>query len=434
MDERKGLLRELLSKRPADVAEALADLSDGQAAEVIHRLFLHGAAANTLAEMDPDASAGVVEKLDRHEASTILSRMSPDDAVDLLDELPDEVQQELLSRLSREDARVLTDLLAYPPDTAGGLMSPEVVPLSLGMTAQEAIDFLRQRQEQAETVYYAYAVDDAQHLIGVLSLRDIALAPPSRSLRELVVRDAVSVPVDADAEAVARLFDKYDYFALPVVDAEHKLLGVITVDDVIDVMRDEATQDIYGLASVPTEEGLDTSWATSFRLRLPWLYARLATALAAAFVVGLFEQTIVKAVALAVIMGVIAGQGGSAGMQTVTIITRGMALGELDRRKGWRLLAKEVALAVVNGVLIGATVGGITYLWKGEILLGVVVSIAMLLNMIIAAIGGVVIPVAVRGLGRDPAHISGIFLTTITDVVGFALLFVIARLLLPAVR
>lgn len=434
MDERKGLLRELLSKKPADVAEVLAELSDGQAAEVIHRLFLRGAATDALAEMDPDESAGVVEKLDRHEASTILSRMNPDDAVDLLDELPDEVQQELLSRLSREDAQVLTNLLAYPPDSAGGLMSPEVVPLSLSMTAQEAIDFLRQRQEEAETVYYAYAVDDAQKLLGVLSLRDIALAPPDRSLHDLVVRDAVSVPVDADAESVARLFDKYGYFALPVVDVEHRLLGVITVDDVIDVMRNEATEDIYGLASVPTEEGLDTSWWSSFRLRLPWLYARLATALAAAFVVGIFEQTIAKAVALAVIMGVVAGQGGSAGMQTVTIITRGMALGELDRKKGWRLLAKEVALAIVNGVLIGATVGAITYLWKGEILLGVVVSVAMLLNMIIAAIGGVVIPVAVRGLGRDPSHISGIFLTTITDVVGFGLLFLIARLLLPAIR
>ncbi|MGD9676438.1 MAG: CBS domain-containing protein, partial [Candidatus Bipolaricaulia bacterium] len=235
MDERKGLLRELLSKKPADVAEALAELSRGQAAEVIHRLFLRGAAVDTLSEMDPDESAGVVEKLDRHEASTILSRMSPDDAVDLLDELPDEVQQELLSRLSREDAQVLTSLLAYPADTAGGLMSPEVVPLSLAMTAQEAIDFLRQSQERAETVYYAYAVDDAQRLLGVLSLRDIALAPPNRSLRDLVVRDAVSVPVDADVEAVARLFDKYDYFALPVVDAEHRLLGVITVVDVIDV-------------------------------------------------------------------------------------------------------------------------------------------------------------------------------------------------------
>jgi magnesium transporter len=302
------------------------------------------------------------------------------------------------------------------------------------MTAQEAIDFLRQRQEEAETVYYAYAVDDAQKLLGVLSLRDIALAPPDRSLRDLVVRDAISVPVDADAEAVARLFDKYDYFALPVVDAGHRLLGVITVDDVIDVMRDEATEDIYGLASVPAEEGLDTSWWSSFRLRLPWLYARLAAALAAAVVVGIFEQTLAKALALAVLMGVVAGQGGSAGMQTVTIITRGMALGELDRKKGWRLLAKEVALAVVNGVLIGGTVGAITYLWKGQVLLGAVVCVAMLLNMTVAAIGGVAIPVAVRRLGGDPAHVSGIVLTTITDVVGFGLLFVVARLLLPAVR
>ncbi len=433
MEERKIALRELLAKDPADVAELLEDLSSEQAAALVHRLFLRQAAAEPLGEMDPDDSAEVVVQLDRAEASEILSRMDPDDAADLLLELPDEVQNELLARLNRRDAAVLTGLMAYPSDTAGGLMSPEIVPLSLSMSVQEAIELLRRRQEEAETVYYAYAVDDAGRLQGVLSLRDMALAAPGKSLSDLVVRDAVKVRVTEDVEEVARTFDKYDYFALPVVDENDRLLGVITVDDVIDVIREEATEDIYGLAGVPIEEGIDTGWGRSLRLRLPWLYVRLLTALAAAVVVGLFEATIAKIAALAVLMGVIAGQGGSAGMQTVTIITRAIALGEIAPRQGRRLLVKEILLGAANGVLIGATIGLITYFWKGEFLMGVAAFLAMLLNMVVAGVSGVVIPLAVRGLGKDPALASGIFLTTVTDVLGFGLLFLIAKWLLPGV-
>jgi len=434
MEDRKIVLRELLEQDPADVAEILSDLSEEQAADLVHRLYLRNAAAEPLGEMDPDESAELVILLEPAEASVILSRMDPDDAVDLLLELPEETQTQLLSRLSRSDAKVLTELLAYPADTAGGLMSPEVVPLSLSMSVQEAIDLLRRRVEEAETVYYAYAVDEGERLLGVLSLRDMALAPPGTGVRDLVIRDAVAVEVTADVEEVARTFDKYDYTALPVVDASRKLLGVITVDDVIDVIREEATEDIYGLGGVPSEEGVDTTWWASLRLRLPWLYVRLFTALAAALVVGLFEQTIAKVAALAVMMGVIAGQGGSAGMQTVTIITRGMALGEIDRKRGWKLLSKELLLGVANGVLLGLTVGGITYLWKGEILLGVAVCLAMWINLIVAGVAGVLIPLGVRALGKDPALASGIFLTTVTDVLGFGLLFVIARWLIPGIR
>jgi len=433
MQEREAVLREFLAQNPADIAEVLGDLSQDQATDLVHHLFLSQAAAEPLGEMDADDSAELVAQLDRKEASVILARMDPDDAVDVLLELPEEVQQELLSRLSRSDARVLTELLAYPPDSAGGLMSPEVVPLSLSMSVQEAVDHLRQRVQEAETVYYAYAVDEDNRLIGVLSLRDMALADPNCTLHDLVIRDAVSVPVDTDAEDVAHIFDKYNYLALPVVDHENKLLGVITIDDVIDVIREEATEDIYGLAGVPSEEGVDTTWSESLRLRLPWLYIRLLTALAAAAVVGVFEDTIAKVAALAVLMGIIAGQAGSAGMQTVTIITRGMALRELDRNEGWKLLGKETLLGIANGVLIGATVGLITYLWKGQFLMGLAVFLAMTVNMIIAGACGVALPLLVRKLGKDPALVSGIFLTTITDVLGFGLMFIIAIWLLPEI-
>ncbi len=433
MQDKKVILRDLLLKAPADIAEALSELSEEQAVELVHRLHLRRAAAEPLGEMEPEDSAELLSKLDREEAIKILTRMDPDDAVDLLEELPEALQQELLSRLGREEAEVLSDLLAYPPDTAGGLMSPEVVALSLNMTVQEAIDLLRRRVEEAETVYYAYAVDEQGVLQGVLSLRDMALAQPQTRLANLLKRDAVTVSVDADVEDVARLFDKYNYFALPVIAPDQKLLGVITVDDVIDVIREEATEDIYGMASVPIEERVDTTWFSSLRMRLPWLYVRLATALLAAVVVGVFEETIAKVAALAVLMGVIAGQGGSAGMQTVTIITRGMALGELEPRVGWRLLSKEAVLGIVNGLVIGATVGIITYLWKGDYWLGVAACLAMLFTLVVAGVTGVVIPLGLRGIGKDPALASGIFLTTLTDVLGFGFLFLLARLFLPGI-
>jgi len=433
MEERKVALRDILAKSPADVADVLSELSDEQATELIHRLFIRHAAAEPLGEMDPDESAELVARLDRKEASEILGRMDPDDAVDLLLELPKETQRELLSRLSRKDAKVLTELLSYPPDTAGGLMSPEVVPLSLSMTVQEGIDLLRRRQEEAETVYYAYAVDDDGRLQGVLSLRDMALAPPGKRLRDLVIRDAVTVPVDADVEEVARLFDKYNYFALPVVDSENRLLGVITVDDVIDVMRDEATEDIYRSQGVPLEEGVHTALIESLRLRLPWLSFNLVTAFLAAAVVGVFESTIAKIAALAILMPVIAGQGGNAGMQTVTIITRGIALGEVPKGMGWRLLRKELLLGVLNGVVLGIMVGGVAYLWKGSPYLGLVAFLAMVSNLIVAGIAGTVIPLTLRALRKDPALASSIFLTTATDVLGFASLFLIAKLILPGV-
>ena len=198
--------------------------------------------------------------------------------------------------------------------------------------------------------------------------------------------------------------------------------------------RDEATEDIYHLASVPSAEGVDTSWWDSLRLRLPWLYAKLLTGLAAALVVGFFEQTIVKVAALAVAMGVIVGQGGVSGMQTATIITRGMALGEIDRRRGFRLFGKEMLLGLANGLLLGGTVGLIMYAWKGDALLGVAVSIAMLLNVVVAGMIGVLIPMLLRAIGKDPAVASSIVLTAITDALGFALLFILAGLLLPALR
>ncbi len=434
MEEKKVVLRELLLKHPADIAEVLSHLSDEQAVELLHRLYLRRAAAETLGEMEPEDSAELLAGLDPKEAIRILSRMDPDDAVDLLEELPESAQKELLSHLDREEATVLAGLLAYPPDTAGGLMSPEVIALPLSMTVQEAIDSLRRRVEEAETIYYAYAVDEQGRLLGVFSLRDMALAQPDSPLSSLLKRDVISIPVEADAEEVARLFDKYNFYALPVVNAGGRLLGIITIDDVIDVIREEATEDIYRSQGVPLEERVDTPWYESIKWRMPWLYFNLLTAFLAASVVGAFESTIAKFAVLAFFMPIIAGQGGNAGMQTVTIVTRGIALGEVPKGEGWRILAKEVMLGILNGLAMGVVVGAVGYVWKGTYALGLVVFLAMTLNLVTAGITGTVIPLGLRALRLDPALGSSIFLTTFTDTLGFAFLFLLARALLPWLR
>jgi magnesium transporter len=308
-------------------------------------------------------------------------------------------------------------------------MSPAVVALPKEMTCQEAIEALRKVAEEMETVYYAYVVDQGR-LIGVLSLRDLVFARPEAPIERVMRTGLVTLPADMPVEEVARTFDKYNFLALPVVDQEGRLLGIVTVDDVMDLIRDEATEDMYKMASVPLQERVDTSWHRSLRLRLPWLFINLATAFLAAAVVGAFESVIAKVTALAMFMPVIAGQGGNAGMQTVTIVTRGIALGEVPPGKGGRLLGKELLLGLGNGLAVGAVVGGVAWAWRGSPFLGLVVALAMLGNMVVAGMAGALIPLTLRALRLDPALSSSIFLTTVTDCLGFLLLLGLAVLFL----
>ena len=412
-------IQELLKRHPAEVAEILAALREEEAVELLRRLYLRRAAAAPLGEMDPEEAARLLAELNRDEAVQILSRMDPDDAVDLLAELPKETVQDILRRLEEREAKQLSELLSYPPDTAGGLMSPEVVALPQDMSCQEAIETLRRVAEEMETVYYAYVVDEDRRLVGVLSLRDLVFARPETPIRQVMRTDVVALPEDMDVEEVARTFDKYNFLALPVIDKEGRLLGIVTVDDVIDVIRAEDTEDMYKLAGAPLEERVDTPWWRSLRLRLPWLYLNLLTAFLAASVPAIFESTIARATALAAFMTIISGQGGNAGMQAITIVTRGMALGEVPKGKGWRILLKEVILGLLNGILVGLVVGLAAFLWKGNPWLGLVVFLAMVLNMLNAGVMGAVIPLSLRALGLDPALASSIFLTTFTDTLGF---------------
>ncbi|NOX44514.1 MAG: magnesium transporter [Caldiserica bacterium] len=417
--------QELAKRHPAEVAEILHELPEAEAVELLRELYKVHAAADSLEEMDPDEAAELLEGLPQREATAILSRMEPDDAVDVLEELPRDAVEEILGHLEaldREKAEVLRRLLRYPPDSAGGLMSPEYVALPADITVQEAIERLRRVAEEAETIYYVYVVDEGGRLLGVLSLRDLVFARPDTRIREIMRPEVVSLSPEMPADEVAQAFDKYGYLAFPVVDGEGRLLGIVTMDDILDTVILRDTEDMYKMANVPREERVDTPWPESLRLRLPWLYINLATAFLAASVVGAFEGVIAKISALAIFMPVVAGQGGNAGMQTVTIVTRGIALGEVPPGRGLGILAKEVLLGLLNGLAVGIVVGAVAYAWKHNPYLGLVAFLAMMGNMVIAGLVGASIPLGLRALGLDPALASSVILTTFTDTLGFFLL------------
>ncbi len=422
-------VEELKQRHPAEIAQDLEDLSQEEILQILQQLP-PGLAGDVLEQLRPRLSAWLVAHLDRDEASDLLEEMEPDDAVDVIEQFRPEEQRELLGRMEAEEAKLLEELIVHSPDTAGGIMSPEVVALPKELTVEETIAELRRVAEGAETIYYAYVVDEERRLLGVLSMRDLTLSSPGRRLEEFMIQDVLKVDVEMDKEEVARLFDRYNYMALPVVNSQGHLLGIVTVDDVIDVLRQEVTEDMHRLVGVAVEERVFSPLRSSVKRRLPWLYINLITALLAAGVVAFFEGAIARMAALAIFMPIIAGQGGNAGVQTVTVIVRGIALGEIDVGKGRRALVKELALGLLHGLAIGIPVALLTLLWKGDPWLGVVVGLAMFLNMIIAGIFGAAIPLGLRLAGLDPALSASIFLTTATDIFGFLLLLGLATWLL----
>ncbi len=422
-------MAELKATHPTDLARQLEELSEEDALTQLQELSV-GLAAQVLAELRPRIAAELFLKLPQNLAAQILEEMAPDAAADLLARLAEEQREALVRLLRSETAQTLRQLIAYPPQTAGGIMSPEFVALAKELTTEAAIEEIRRKATTLETLYYVYVVDAEGHLLGVLSMRDLILSPPQKTLEEIMITQILTVRADTDEEEVARLFDKYDYLALPVVDPNGKLLGLVTADDVIDVIRAEETEDMQRMVGVSGEERVFSPLKLSVKRRLPWLYINLATAFLAAAVVGAFEDLIGLLPALAVFMPVIAGQGGNAGAQSVTVIVRGLALGEIAPGEGKRALLKETLLGILHGVAVGTVVALIAYVWKGNPVLGLICGLAMILNMIAAGVFGAAIPLGLRLFKVDPALSSTIFLTTVTDVAGFFFLLGLAALLL----
>src|SRR5918996_272607 len=333
-----NLLNLLQKQHPADLAQVFGSLLDSERTAVFSVLVERNArlAMETVSEMEPEQGAQLLTNRSADEIAKLLQELPSDDAAALIDYLPEELSHEVLELMRRRESQQVESLLEYGEQTAGRIMNPSVFALSEDLTVGEAITAL-QGSRDVEMVFYLYVVDARRHLVGVTSLRRLLLVSPETPLKRIMTTDLISVRVDTDQEEVARQVASYNLLAIPVVDEENKLMGVITVDDVIDVIKDEATEDLYRLAGVSGDERVTTPAFESLRKRLPWLGVNLVTAFVAASVVALFEDTIDRVTALAVFMPIVAGMGGNAATQTLTVIVRGLALGELsgaNARKG----------------------------------------------------------------------------------------------------
>lgn len=410
---------------PADQGDVLADL-DHEAQQALLAALTPEETGHVIEQLEPTEAAGLYEDVGATELALVLDEVSPDVAADILKQLPADFSQEALEAMAESED--VAPLLAYSDDTAGGVMTPEVLSVGEYLTAAAALDVLRLNETQAENAGAIFVVGDGGRLTGTLRVVRLALARQNATVRDIMTTDTISVPAGMDQEECARIIERYDLAELPVVDETGRLIGVILAEDAADVAQEEATEDMYRIAGLG-DERVRGALSASVRSRFPWLAVNLATTFLAALVISFFESTIVKVVALAVFLPVVAGQGGIAGTQTLTLVVRSMALGEVSGRRGRRLLIREVTLGLLHGLLLGIAVGIFAFVWKGNFFLGLVLGIAMLGNMVIAGVMGAGAPLLLRRVGLDPAVAAAVVVTTITDVVGFLLFLGLAAAL-----
>ena len=418
-------------KRTEDRVEVFDELDVEDQAEILPRLD-PGDAAEILAELDEEDQADIAERVSDTSLSDILDKMEPDDAADVIGDLPEDRQERVLSQM--EEADEVRPLLIHPEDSAGGIMTTSFLTLRPLMTAEDAIQALRSWHPGDEMPYYLFVVDRDRRLVGIVSLRMLITAAPDTLIGSVMNSDVITVPVGTDQEECARLLNKYGFLALPVVDAEGRLVGVITVDDLVDVIEEEAAQDAFRLAGVSEEESVWSPITVSLKRRVPWLAVNLGTAFLAAWVFGLFESTNAQLAWFAALPSIVAGQGGNAATQRITILVRGLATGEVDVRNAWEVIFKEMWIGLLQGLLLAVLVGGGVALWKGNTVAGLVIAAAMIGNMVVAGLAGTSIPFLLKKIKVDPALASAVIVTTFTDCCGFLFAWGMATMMLSYLR
>lgn len=412
---------------PADILEVIIDRED------IHDLLIplpKTFIAEIIEEADEDEQIKLLQQFTNEEKSEILNSMASDDVADLIDELATDKKSYVISLLDQQTRRDVEKLLTYDSETAGGIMTTEFLAIYEDKSIDSALKYIRSETD-AETTYYLYVIDREYHLKGVVTLRDIVSNEMTTQIKDIMNPNVISVSYSEDQEEVSRMFEKYGFMLMPVIDDENHMIGVITVDDILEIMVEETTEDIHRMAGINKEEKVDGSISASVKSRLPWLLVNLLTALLASAVIDLFSDTISKIVALSAVMTIISGMGGNAGTQTLTIIVRGLSLGEVDKENAKRILVKEVAVGLLTGIVIGIFVAAIAMFYEFNPLFGLVAAAAMILNMLCAAIAGYAVPVLLEKLRIDPALASGVFVTTFTDVLGFFFFLGLATVAMP---
>ena len=422
----------LLDYHPVDQADAFNNLDEKHQQALLRHLDVP-ATADLFDELEDEDTLEASASLSVERLADVLDEMDPDEAADLLGDLPPARAAQALAEM--EDPADVLPLLGYPDETAGGRMTTSYIALRRHTTAQQAIEFLRQVGPDIDVPYYLFVIDRENRLSGVVGLRDLVIADPHTRMERIMDSDVIFVTTGTDQEEAARTMARYNLSALPVVDEQRRLVGVITGDDLIDVLEEEATEDIYRLANV-SDIDLDPESPVVDQLkgRLPWLFVNTATALFASWVLSRFEGIIAQVAVLAVFQSVVAGQGGNAGSQAVAMIVRALALGKASTRNLWNILTKQVLVGLLQGVVVGLVVGlGVT-LWRGNVYLGLVLWLALIGNMIVAGIAGALAPLTLKAIGQDPAIASSVLVTAVTDSFGFFIFLSIAKIFLSRLQ
>ena len=413
----------------SDWADIIHQLDDAELAELIS-LVPGAARVEILAEIDPGAAAQVLEEQSADHSASILAAMDPDDATDVIAEMDDQRADEVLAALPAEDSQTLRGLLAYPEATAGALMTPEFVAIAPNLRADQAIEALRAIAADAEVVNYVYVLDREDHLLGVLSLRNLVLSPPQTLVRDLMISPAISVSASEQDQVAANLLRDRNLLALPVVDDDNRLLGVITHDDAQEVIENELTEDYLKLAGTDAEEMERRNPLQIARLRLPWLFGTMALELLAGLVIHNFDHVLQQVILLASFMPVISAISGNVGLQAAAIVVRGLDTGHVTLADWKRHVGRELSTSLIMALSCGLVLGVVGAIWSQHLPFGLVIGGAMTASMLTAGLMGTVIPMVSKRLGFDPATTAGPFETAFQDIVGFGVFLWLASLLI----
>jgi len=406
-----------LDLHEADLADLIELLRPDERAGLIEALGDDFKAA-ALPELDEAVRDQVLEEMPAAQVAEVVQQLDSDEAVYLLEDLDKEEQKDILAKLPYFERIALQRSLEYPEDSAGRIMQTDLIAVPPFWSVGQTIDYMREAADLPDRFYEIFVVDPAYHLIGSVALNRLLRSKRPTNIEAITDQDVRPIPVESDQEEVARQFERYNLTSAPVVDKDGRLVGVITADDVVEVVQEEASEDILRMGGVGGESVSDSVWETT-RLRFSWLLTNLGTAILASYVISLFEATIEQMVALAVLMPIVASMGGNAGTQTMTVAVRALATQDLGPVNALRVILRESAVGLLNGLLFAVIMAAIAYFWFGSDQLGLVIGVAMIVNLFAAALAGILIPLGLDALDLDPAVASGVFVTTVTDVVGF---------------
>jgi len=426
LSEVREKLTELHSAEIAFLLESLPP----DTRSTIWELVPHHSSGDILLHVNDEVRAELISQTDKQELVAATEKLDTDDLADIIQDLPEIVSREVLKSMDKQDRQRLEAVLSYPEDTAGGLMNTDTITIRPDISLETVFRYLRFRTEMPATTDNLIVVSRKDKYQGVLSLTDLLTNDPALIVSDIMNKKIRAIPVAQSAKEVASLFEKHDLVSAPVVDENNNLMGRITIDDVVDVIRDEADHSLMSMVGLNEEEDMFAPVVVSSRRRTVWLGVNLLTALLAAWVIGLFDATIEKMVALAVLMPVVASMGGIAGSQTLTLIIRGIALDQIGAANAKLLLIKELAVGALNGLIWAIVVAVITILWFGDYQLGAIIGCAIMINLVVAALAGATIPLFLKKLNIDPALAGNVILTTVTDVVGFFAFLGLAALFL----